>query len=485
MTLKAHPALKALVLTGLLSLLGATPASAASTASSVTDAVNFTRRLDTMLSAERQRTGVPSITVLVRKDGKTVYEYHEGLADVEQNVPASANTVYALASVSKSIAAQTVLRLVALGRLSLDDTVAARLPDYQGPAREVTVRQLLTHTSGLQDYIFLPSLMQDWSRDFDRGEPTRAFASMPLQFKPGTQFRYTNSGYHLLGLILEKVTGRPYEQVVNETVLNLYGLDRIRFGAREPIMPGRARGYLVSAGGKLTNAPLIDADVTLACGAYYSTAEDLARFIEAINDPARTPKAVRDLMFTKSTLPDGTVLNYLPAGLIESDFFGYRKLAHAGDIPGFKAQATYYPSEQLSIVVLQNGTGAVLSPSTLEHRVARAVLGIADPVIKDLPLSAQEAKRYKGSFRLFPMSWGPQMAVVGYVDGKLTMSFRGTVRGDSDTTFPVLNQGGGVFVAPFDAEMVMRFVGKPAATNVSFDYLDGRVVAKRVQEFAQ
>lgn len=453
-------------------------------AGAVADA-DLKARLDAMLAAERERTGVPSITVLVRKDGKTVYEYYAGLADVEQNVRVSATTVYGLASVSKSITAQTILRLVDEGRLSLDDTVAKLLPDYEGPARSVTVRQLLTHTAGLQDYIFLSGLMQDWSRDFGRDEPTRAFAPLPLQFEPGTQFRYSNSGYHLLGVIIEKVTGHPYEDVVEEKLLKPHGLDHMHYGARSPIMPGRARGYVVAPGGKISNAPWIDADITLACGGYYSTAADLARFIEAINDPARVPQGVRQLMFERMTLPDGTVLSYLPTGLIESDFFGRRKLAHAGDIPGFKAQMAFYPKDGVSIVVLENGSGAVPSPSTLERRVARAVLGIEDPVIQDLPLGAEEAARYIGAYSLFPLSWGPKTAVAGHVDGKLTISFRGTVRGDSDVTFPVLNQGGGVFVAPFDTEMVIRFAGKRTAATVSFDYLDGHVVAKRVQEPAR
>ena len=124
-------------------------------------------------------------------------------------------------------------------------------------------------------------------------------------------------------------------------------------------MPGRARGYMVAPDGKISNAPWIDADITLACGGYYSTAADLARFMEAINDPARVPQGVRQLMFERTTLPDGTVLSYLPTGLIESEFFGRRKLAHAGDIPGFKAQMAFYPRMALSIVVRKMGLGAV------------------------------------------------------------------------------------------------------------------------------
>jgi D-alanyl-D-alanine carboxypeptidase len=442
-------------------------------------------RLDALVAAEKTKTGMPSITVLVRKDGKTVYQDYVGYADVEQQVPASAKTAYAIGSVTKSITAQTALRLAAQGKISLDATVASYLPDYDGPAKAVTVRQLLTHTSGLPDYAFIPGFVTDWWKEYDRHEPTKAFEKLPLQFEPGTQFRYTNSGFHLVGMIIEKVTGKPYEDAVREVLLDPYGLSNIRYGAREPLMPFRARGYRLAPGGALTNAPALDMDVALSSGGFTGTADDLARYAEIINDPAKTPQAVRDLMYAKTTMPDGTVLTYLPTALIESDFFGHKKLAHSGDIEGFQAHISYYPADKVSIVVLENARGAAPSPSGLERRVARAVLGVADPVIQDLPLTAAQAKTLTGDYNIFPMSWGPAVAVVGYSDGKLTIAFRGTSRGDAEGVSPLLNQGGGKFVAPFDNEMVVRFAGKGAKATVSFDFLDALIVAKRAPEKAQ
>ncbi len=238
----------------------------------------------------REQACPPAVTVLVDRGGETVFTTSIGLADVADRRPASAESVYAIGSITKSFTALAALQLVDEGRISLDDTVEKLLPDYRGPGGKVKVRNLLDHTSGLPNYTsdiagLYPRLERNaWTRD----EMVANFASLPLQFEPGALWNYTNSGYYLLGLIIEKTSGLDYYDYLRTRVFMPLGMQDTYSGDDTEVIADRVRGYRMRDG-KLRNAAPWHYLVPFSAGSLLSTATDLARYRRGVFvSPVRT-----------------------------------------------------------------------------------------------------------------------------------------------------------------------------------------------------
>lgn len=391
------------------------------------------RRIDSVVAAAMAQSKTPAMSVAVQKGGEVLLAKGYGMADLESSVPASANTVYRLGSLTKQFTALGVMQLVEAGRIRLDDEITTYLPDFPTQGHRVTVHHLLTHTSGIRNYTALgPRFWQVASRqDLTDAEMVGLFKGEPFDFAPGEKWNYSNSGYYLLGMIIEKASGLPYRRYLQERILAPLGLAATSYCDEAPIIPDRAQGYEVEKG-QVVNDGVISMNTPGAAGAMCSTVLDLLKWQRALGEHRLISAASTDRMATRALLNNGDTTRY-GYGLGIGQLEGHRRVGHGGGINGFITQLDNFPDDDVTVVVLGNLGSA---PSAeVAGKVARLVLGLGLEVPKDLPLSAEEAARFVGTWDL-----GSQgVAEVVRTGDRLVLKAAGR-------EFPLQHQGNGVFL---------------------------------------
>ena len=340
-------------------------------------------QLAAAVAVYQDRAGAPAISVYVDQGGVCIYRAEVGLADVDARLAVGPDSVYGIGSITKSFTAHAILTLVAAGRLRLDDTVGSILSDYRGPGALVTISQLLTHTSGIPNYVNeIPGLQPRLRRsEMQRADVLATFEPLPLLFEPGSRWSYSNSGYYVLGLIIEHVTGKTYYDYLRDDILKPLGITRVWSGDDREIVPKRVHGYDWGAHG-LENATPWFYLVPFSAGSLLSTAEELARYRRSVFTSSTVPKRVRELITTEVPLSDGESTGYTLGALEKSQFGGLLKYAHSGEIWGYAGSHAYYPTHDTTIVVLTNRK-ASMTPVSLERSIARILFGIPAPLIED------------------------------------------------------------------------------------------------------
>jgi CubicO group peptidase (beta-lactamase class C family) len=371
------------------------------------------------------------------------------VADVEMDVAAGPETVYRIGSLTKQFTAAAVMRLVERGELSLDDPLTDYLPDYPVQGHTVTIRHLLNHTSGIQSYTSLGEDFWDIARlDLTEDELIDLFADLEFDFEPGADYDYNNSAYYLLGVILGKVSGTPYSQYIEASLLEPLGLDRTLYCDTRRIIEDRARGYEYDDG-ELRNADFISMANPGAAGALCSTVADLVRWTELLHDGAVVSPSSLEAMTSPTILSSGDTASY-GFGLGLGDLEGHRRIAHGGGINGFVTYLSRYPERELTIAVLTNADGG--NASGIEQALARTAFGLELIKVEDLPLSDAELRRYTGRFML--QVGDDQLPMRVYAeDGHLY------VRAEGQSAFRLRYQGDDVFVPVFDDNVRLVFEG--------------------------
>ena len=431
--------------------------------------------IDSILHGARDRYHLASITAEVRQNGTVIYAKSLGYADLQNDVRATPQSLYAIGSITKSLTSYCILSLVEQGKLTLSTRIGEVLRDYKGPSRDVTILQMLTHTSGILDNAgdSAPALFDDPARNFTKQEVVDQFKDKPLVFAPGTRWQYSNSTYYLLSLVIEKLTGRPYDGAVRELLLKPFSLDHIVLGQRDRIIRNRVVGYTIDTDGQIQNASTWDATLPLGAGAYLSSADDLTRYVAALFGTSVSPE-IRRMMFNKVSLADGTPVNYLPAAFVESDFYGHPKLAHAGGIWGFHAFVAYYPRDKVAITVLANTDSAIaennVPVASLERKLARIVHGIPQGKVVDLPLSLADAQNFVGTYLLPELLPSGDAVKLSYSNNRLFMTVgprptyivsptgTKTVEEPAARAIPLMYQGDGRFLKQDDDEVAVTTI---------------------------
>lgn len=309
--------------------------------------------LDDAIQREMQRRQVPGLAVVVVKDGKIVREQGYGLANVEHGVPVTPDTVFQSASTGKPFTAALVLLLEKDGRLKLDDPISRYLHDTPKAWEGITIRHLLTHTSGLGD----PYTRIDLRKDYTDEELIALEASMPLLFAPGERFAYSNAGYHLLGFISKRVGGKFFGDQLQERIFTPLGMTTAGVISESDIVPGRAAGY-ERIDGKLQNQRWVAPSLNrTADGTIQLSARDLARWSIALDGDGILDAGARQASWTQARLNDGSSAPYGLGWYIGSKN-GHRLVQHGGAWQGFKAILARYPDERLAVVVLANSAAA-------------------------------------------------------------------------------------------------------------------------------
>ena len=354
-------------------------------------------RIDSLTQAMMAEEHVPGVSVAVLRGQDTIRLRGYGMADVENSVPASTETVYRIGSITKQFTALIILQLAREGRLSLDDTLQKFVPSFPTPGRRITVRNLLNHTSGIPNYT---SIGRAWlsrvTLNLDHDSLLALVKDLPPDFAPGEQFRYDNTGYYLLGMVIESVTGHRYADEVATRITGPLHLGSTMYCGTRQLIPHRAQGYTTDSGNTVTNASYLDMGQPFAAGALCSTTRDLLVWHRALSTDALSPLSY-EMMSASGQTNHGRPTGY-GMGLAPGDLSGHRRISHSGGIYGFSTDLANYPDDSLVIVVLANSEDA--NATRLSVRIARAALGIPEPVVRDLPLSAADRARFEGSYRL-------------------------------------------------------------------------------------
>jgi D-alanyl-D-alanine carboxypeptidase len=303
-------------------------------------------KVDDYVRAEMQKQSIPGLSLAVVKDGKVVKAEGYGLANVELNVPARPDTVYKIGSVSKQFIATGVVLLAADGRLGLDDRVSKYLDGTPEAWQAITVRHLLTHTSGIVREApgFHPYKVQS------DAEVVKTAYSLPLRFAPGEKWEYCNVGYFALAEIIRQVSGRPWEEFLTERVFKPAGMAATRATTVNEIVPNRAGGYNVE-NGRLKNAGELLA--VRPSGAFLSTVLDLARWDAALYTDQILKGPARDEMWTPVKLNSGAAHPY-GLGWELGEANGHRIVRHGGTLAGFRAEMLRLVDDRLTVIVLTN-----------------------------------------------------------------------------------------------------------------------------------
>jgi D-alanyl-D-alanine carboxypeptidase len=315
------------------------------------------------------------ISVAVARDGRRTIAKGYGLADLENDVETTAATVYRIGSITKQFTAAGIMRLIEQDKLALDTDLATLLPDFPTEGHTVTVEQLLNHTSGIPSYTGLDEFWEVARLDLGHDELLALVNEPEFDFAPGAEFRYNNTGYYLLGMIIERIEGRDYATWVREELFEPLGLEATFYCGEREIIPHRAEGY-ERVDGELVNDEMLSMRLPYAAGALCSTVGDLIAWQRALAGGEVVSPASYEAMTTPRALADGSTLDY-GFGLAVRELEGHRVIAHGGGINGFVSMLARYPDDGLDVVVLTNTGGPVAAE--LAEQVARAALGLEIP----------------------------------------------------------------------------------------------------------
>lgn len=315
------------------------------------------KKIDELMSTYKNQKQFNG-TVLVAEGGQVIFKKGYGMANMEWDIPNAPDIKFRLGSITKQFTAVLILQLVEQGKVKLDGKLTDYLPDYRKDTGDkVTVHHLLTHTSGIPSYTGLPNFFREVSRNaYSVEDFVKKYCSGDFQFEPGSKFAYNNSGYFLLGAIIEKVTGKKYEQVLKEKILDPLGMKDTGYDHHETILKKRAAGYQTGPNGTVT-APYLDMSLPYAAGSMYSTVEDLYIWDQSLYTDKVLSAASKELMFKPflSNYAYGWVITKMPVGQMQKSV-----ITHGGGINGFNTTIVRLVDDRHLIVLLNNTGGARL-----------------------------------------------------------------------------------------------------------------------------
>jgi CubicO group peptidase (beta-lactamase class C family) len=358
-------------------------------------------RVDNVVRTEMQRQKVPGVALSIIKKGKVIAAKGYGYANVELGVPVTSDTIFQSGSVGKQFTATAVMLQVEDGKLALDDSITKYFTDAPPSWRPITVRNLLTHTSGIPDYETQVTnagdgtKVVDYRRDYTEEEMTKIAYSMPLGFAPGSRWRYSNTGYVLLGILVHKVSGRFYGDVLKDRIFTPLGMKTARIISEADIVPHRAAGYRL-VNGDLKNQEWVSPSLdSTADGSLYLSTLDFIAWDRGLRAHAVLKQQSWAQIYTPVTLTSGKTYPY-GFGWDVGESQGGPWYHHGGSWQGFKTYISRYLADDLTIVVLTNLANA--DPDRFVDDVARtlnprlAQIEPSTPIPDSEPLIAARAR---------------------------------------------------------------------------------------------
>jgi CubicO group peptidase (beta-lactamase class C family) len=366
-----------------------------------------------------EKQGRFSGSILIAKGDKVLLRKGYGQADYEQGIANKPETIFRIGSITKMFTAFSILQLEERGLLSMNDPASKHVPEIPEAWKTITIHQLLNHTSGVPDFIDAPAHAK-YSDPLRVEASLKQFADKPLINPPGEKLRYSNSGYILLGRIVEKVSGKKYEQYIAENVLRPAGMTNTAYDHRKPLLKGRAHGYLFD-GEYLINAPSEDMEGPHSAGALHSTIDDLYRFDRAL----KSGKLFRKDILTKAWTPY-IHWNGPPPFNFDAEYgygwmigkkFNHNYVGHGGWVGGFVSDFVRFPDDDVVIILLSNIEA--VSYMNVSRDLAAIVFGEKyelPPTYKIVHPSAEVLQRYEGKYAAGPL----EVKVALEEDGRLS-----------------------------------------------------------------
>ncbi|MBP6687313.1 MAG: beta-lactamase family protein, partial [Lacibacter sp.] len=369
----------------------------------------LTASFDSILNKEFKETE-PGVTAIVVQKGQIIYKKAIGMADVELNVPLQPDMIFRIGSISKQFTAVAILQLAEQGKLSLQDDIKKYIP--QLPFKEIiTIEHLLNHTSGIVSYTSKPDFPDKMRTDMKPMEIINLTTNDSLEFKPGSKWNYNNTGYIILGYIIEKISGKTYEEYVHQYLFTPAGMNNSFYGSEARIIRNRAKGYEREKN-VLQNSDYISMTLPYAAGSLLSTVEDLWKWNKALYSYKLVKKEWIDKATTPYLLPNGKSTRY-GYGLSINFVQGSKAIEHGGGIPGFLTDAIYLPNEDVFVAVFSNCD--CKSPDNVTYKIAALAIGKPLNLIA-IPLSEADAKTYEAVYT----NEDGEERVIRYANGKLT-----------------------------------------------------------------
>jgi CubicO group peptidase (beta-lactamase class C family) len=334
-------------------------------------------------------------TVLVVKDGKTLIDQGYGSADLEWNIPNTPTAKFRLGSITKQFTAASILLLEERGKLKIDDPISKYLPDAPPAWQKITIYNVLTHTSGIPSFTGFPDYNATEWKDTTPAELVARFRDKPLDFEPGSKFSYSNSGYVLLGYLIEKISGQTYADFLQQNIFTPLGMADTGIDSNAAILPQRAQGYSPSPNGT-HHAGYISMTIPFSAGALYSTTGDLFKWEQGLFGG----KILNPASLAKMTTPFKE--NYA-MGLTVVTRDGHKRIAHGGGIEGFNTALEFYPDDKLIVIVLGNLNGG--APDQISASLGKVALGQPVTLISErkvIVVSPALLSDYVGTYQLTP-----------------------------------------------------------------------------------
>lgn len=338
-------------------------------------ALSFADEIDDFVSEERKRQKIPGISVLVVENGEVIKMRGYGLANVEHKVPVTAETIFQSGSVGKQFTAAGILLLQEDGKLEFDDPLSQHFTDAPESWDGITIRHLLTHTSGLEAY----DSKVDFRKDYTEEELLKVMMGLSFYFEPGQEWRYSNSGYVVLGILISKLTGAHWGEYLEERVFKPAGMNTARVISERDIVLNRSAGYHREKGKLLNQGWVSQTWLSTGDGALYFSIKDLAAWAEALRQRKLFSEASYQAWWTSGTLNSGITHNY-GFGWMLDELRGQPVIGHGGAWQGFRTTISRYVKQDLTVAVLANAT--VARPSKFAEEIAGMLhedLALPDP----------------------------------------------------------------------------------------------------------
>jgi CubicO group peptidase (beta-lactamase class C family) len=419
-------------------------------------------RIDSLIGAFLSTTPASSAAVAVVQGADTIVMRGYGLSDRAAGRLATPNTVYQIASITKQITAAAIMRLVDQGKLRLEDDVSKHLPAVSLHGRRVTVRQLVNHTSGIPNFTSKPGWRALWAEDLTPDRLVGLVARDSFDFEPGARYSYNNTGYTMLGMIIERVSGKPYWQFFADEFFTPLGLTRTRY-----CPPPAERDSTFAVGYSVTNntfepAQYISRTHPNAAGAVCSTVREYLVWQRALHEGRNVSPQSYQLMITPDTLNNGLPMTY-GLGLFAETLGPRRMITHSGSISGFTTAQLYFPAESLSVVIFTNTDMRGPEPTALN--VARAVFGM--PLVPRVPrppavaLAPADRDRLLGQYDLVRPD-GRLLPLRIFLTGETLIA---EAEGIGPRATPLVHYGSDTFASTLDPTLRLTFTRENGAVT--------------------
>jgi CubicO group peptidase (beta-lactamase class C family) len=355
----------------------------------------MTAYADKLLDEQKLDRDGPGVTVLVARGEQLLYKGARGMASIELGVPLQPDHLMRIGSVTKQIAAAALLKQIDEGKARLDDPLSKYLPDYPNGS-QITLLQLLNHTSGVKSYTGISGYMHNpIRRDLTTAELVKEFKDQPADFAPGEKWAYNNSGYVLLGAVVEAISGKSWHQSIDDLLLRPAQITSVHYQAGDKLFKGMAQGYTLNGQREVAPAGLLSMTQPHAAGALIANTEGLWRWNQALHGGKLLSKASYERMIT----PEGAAKpHHYGFGIGTGTLRDQTLLSHGGGIHGFGSLLSYVPQSQVTVVILRNSDTSGFATDLVSRKLAAFAMGEPFPEQTPVAVPAEQLKSAEGLY---------------------------------------------------------------------------------------